>query len=551
MNSITTIRHGAYRDVANNTAGGSTYEHPTFDPHRLGLYKVAVTHEGHVNQVEYVSADDIIPLGIQGELTAGVNITIDSENVISADDMQYDDTDIVAAIEAEANARATADANLQSQIDSIEVGGGASVNTLIYLGHLNIDEPTTNQLTTFAQSQAQTLFNNGDLKTGYTVRDAQDRDWRWVDDGDSPPPPPVKSITVGNQNGTVIVGNNNQTVTFSVTTMNIANGSYTPVLSAALTGVSVSGNITINNNSGTLTLAIANNAGVGTNARSISFDSTTSNNFNITVTAGVISFTTQPAQTTNVTEGAINQTLTAAASSTSTTSSMAYQWYINASNSNNGGTTVGGATGATFSITTTLSPGTYYFYCVASGNKGETPAASNVATVVVAAAVVQPPDNRMYDPVDDRYYDVIDSGGLYWTVENFARTSAGVFYSGSEPFPQAGKLYTYAEAVSNAPQGWRLPTEAEIRSLQTAAGSTNGMKATTQWQTANGTNTIGFALLPAGYNNGSFSYVNQRASLWLGNSSGYRFYILYSSDTLNFNTDAAYLCSIRYVKEAI
>jgi uncharacterized protein (TIGR02145 family) len=162
-----------------------------------------------------------------------------------------------------------------------------------------------------------------------------------------------------------------------------------------------------------------------------------------------------------------------------------------------------------------------------------------------------PSDNRMYDPVDSRYYDVIKSGGLYWTVENFARSSAGVYYDGSEPFPQAGKLYTYAEAVSNAPQGWRLPTEAEIRSLQTAAGSTNGMKATTQWQTANGTNTIGFALLPAGYNNGSFSYVNQRASLWLGNSSGYRFYILYSSDTLNFNTDAAYLCSIRYVKEAV
>jgi uncharacterized protein (TIGR02145 family) len=430
MNSITTIRHGAYRDVANNTAGGSTYEHPTFDPHGLGLYKVAVTHEGHVNQVEYVSADDIIPLGIQGELTAGVNITIDEENVISADDMRYDDTDIVAAIEAETDGRATADANLQLQIDNIEVGGGASVNTLIYLGHLNIDEPTTSQLTTFAQTQAQTLFNNGDLKTGYTVRDAQDRDWRWVDDGDLPPPPPPTYTVSANITGDGSVtgaGNFPQGATIIVTA--IPSGGW-ELASFVVDGATVSSPHTF----------------------------------------------TMP-----------NRNITAA--------------------------------------------------------------------VTFTAVVVQPPDNRMYDPVDDRYYDVIESGGLYWTVENFARTSAGVFYNnaGNEPFPGAGKLYTYAEAIANAPAGWRLPSQAEYAALVTAFGNMAALKSTTEWATANsGTNNSGFNMPPAGYHNASgANYLRERASFWTSDATNSRVFILANSTSFQNSTDANYLISVRYVKEAV
>jgi uncharacterized protein (TIGR02145 family) len=168
--------------------------------------------------------------------------------------------------------------------------------------------------------------------------------------------------------------------------------------------------------------------------------------------------------------------------------------------------------------------------------------------------VIEPPippiDNRMYDPKDGQYYDVIQSGGLFWTTRNYSYNGNGVFYNNSEPFTNAGKLYSYAEADANKPNGWRLPTEQEVRDLITAHGGLFALKGTTTWQTANGTNTSGFNLLAAGYNNGSFSYIEQRSSIWLNDATNHRWFVMYNtanSGTGNFQADN-YLCSIRYVK---
>lgn len=46
---------------------GGTYVHPTFTPHPSGLYKVTITNEGHVSEVESVTAKDIEDLGINKE----------------------------------------------------------------------------------------------------------------------------------------------------------------------------------------------------------------------------------------------------------------------------------------------------------------------------------------------------------------------------------------------------------------------------------------------------------------------------------------------------
>jgi uncharacterized protein (TIGR02145 family) len=422
----------------------------------------------------------------------------------------------------------------------------STANHLVYLGQLAAEEPTPQQLSDFAAGAATALFGEGELKTGYTVRDAQDRDWRWVDDGVQ-----LKVIKVGTQSEPAISGNVT-VITFAVNTKKINNGTYMPVLSSAIAGVSLS-SITIRNNSGTLTVNVANTAAVGVNTRTISFDGIdgiNSNSFTITISVGEISFTQQPSNAT-VTEGSISGTLSATAASTSAASSVSYKWYSNTTNSNSGGTVINGATANIFTIPTSLTAGSYYYYCKANGTKGEVETTSSVATVVVTA---QQADNRMYDEKDGTYYETIQVGNLLWTIENYRYNGNGLYYNNaqSEPFEGAGKHYTYQEAVANAPQGWRLPTRAEAESLQTAAGSGNGLKATREWQTANGTDTINFALLPVGGRNAT-AWANLNASAYMWSSVPGRIYIHYNGSSLLFDTEGVndnYYLSVRYVKEA-
>ena len=102
----------------------------------------------------------------------------------------------------------------------------------------------------------------------------------------------------------------------------------------------------------------------------------------------VITVTTQPAATINVTQGAITGSLTVAAS-VAPAGTVTYQWYSNTTSSNSGGTSIAGATGTSYALPTALiaagSP--YYYYCVVSST-GAASVASNVATVNVGLYTV-------------------------------------------------------------------------------------------------------------------------------------------------------------------
>ena len=63
-----------------------------------------------------------------------------------------------------------------------------------------------------------------------------------------------KTVTVGTQEGRMAAGVAG-TVEFSITTANIANGTYTVEVAPLPTGITVQGQVTIDNNGGTLTLA--------------------------------------------------------------------------------------------------------------------------------------------------------------------------------------------------------------------------------------------------------------------------------------------------------
>ena len=92
-----------------------------------------------------------------------------------------------------------------------------------------------------------------------------------------------KTVTMGTQNGTLVAGAM-ETATFSVTTTNIANGSYAATVANLPSGISVHGLVTIANNSGTLTLAGSASTVAGTTSNlTLTIDGTTSGLFALTI----------------------------------------------------------------------------------------------------------------------------------------------------------------------------------------------------------------------------------------------------------------------------
>ena len=101
----------------------------------------------------------------------------------------------------------------------------------------------------------------------------------------------------------------------------------------------------------------------------------------------VITITSQPAETTNISEGYIIETLNISVNAelNPQIESLMLQWYSNITNSNTGGTAISGATRENFTIPRTLGAGTYYYFCEIRTLFNGIPIRSNVATVNVAA----------------------------------------------------------------------------------------------------------------------------------------------------------------------
>ena len=102
-------------------------------------------------------------------------------------------------------------------------------------------------------------------------------------DPTSPPSnPPVKTVAVGAQSGTITAGAGG-TATFLVTTENITNNSYTASVAALPVGISVSGTVDISGNSGTLTLVGDSSAEEGVTSLTLTINGATSASFSLEV----------------------------------------------------------------------------------------------------------------------------------------------------------------------------------------------------------------------------------------------------------------------------
>ncbi len=129
--------------------------------------------------------------------------------------------------------------------------------------------------------------------------------------------------------------------------------------------------------------------------------------------------------------------------------------------------------------------------------------------------------SKYNDGRDGNDYYYFSSGGLDWMMQNLAWAGAGVAYKESEAMSYIfGRFYTWDEAVSACPSGWRLPTDAEFVALAQSGGgvpdvsggdvasaagalmidaSFNGEKLWEFWPDVRITNATRFSAIPAGY----------------------------------------------------
>ena len=171
------------------------------------------------------------------------------------------------------------------------------------------------------------------------------------------------------------------------------------------------------------------------------------------------------------------------------------------------------------------------------------------------------------DSRDGQSYDVVKIGNLSWMAENLNyATEMSVCPDGdSRNCKRLGRLYTWAEAKTVCPEGWRLPTKADFEALVNAAsgdaarplaGAT--LKSRDGWfKKGNGSDEFGFNALPAGYRGavlktddgtvtgGKFDGIGGYAYFWSADedaenpeSNAFYLFLSFSSDAASLNAFA-------------
>lgn len=133
------------------------------------------------------------------------------------------------------------------------------------------------------------------------------------------------------------------------------------------------------------------------------------------------------------------------------------------------------------------------------------------------------------DARDGALYNYVTIGDLDWISRNLYYEGSGVPYFRSAAVNSLfGRFYTWDEAVTACPEGWRLPTAAEWETLPTDVGKLmvdahfNGQKLWEYWPAIKVTNESGLALIPVGYFNPcskeDFSGILQYGCFWTADS---------------------------------
>ncbi len=171
------------------------------------------------------------------------------------------------------------------------------------------------------------------------------------------------------------------------------------------------------------------------------------------------------------------------------------------------------------------------------------------------------------DSRDGQSYDVVKIGDLTWMAENLNFETVGSFCpeGDSRNCKWLGRLYSWAEARSVCPDGWRLPTKEDFEALvaatsREAATSVHAaqspslyraglaLKSSDGWfKKGNGLDALGFKALPAGYRgaDGKFDGIGGYAYFWSATedaenreSNAFYLFLSFSSDVASINAFA-------------
>ena len=149
------------------------------------------------------------------------------------------------------------------------------------------------------------------------------------------------------------------------------------------------------------------------------------------------------------------------------------------------------------------------------------------------------------DPRDGQSYDIVKIGSLTWMAENLNFETSGSFCpeNDSRNCKRLGRLYTWAEAKTVCPEGWRLPTKADFEALIASAdGSGVVLKARDGWfKKGNGTDELGFNALPAGYGFAHGAASGSASSNKFDGIGGYAYFWSATEDSENRESNAYYL----------
>jgi uncharacterized protein (TIGR02145 family) len=171
----------------------------------------------------------------------------------------------------------------------------------------------------------------------------------------------------------------------------------------------------------------------------------------------------------------------------------------------------------------------------------------------------------LVDPRDGQKYRTIVVGSLEWTAQNmnYAPVEGSYCYDdNADHCKVAGRLYDWQIAVDSAcPEGWHLPTQAEYKTLVDAMGGSSKvgpkLKTTSGWNDGwSGSDSVGFAGIPAGYRYNSHSYEEgYRTGFWTSERKdilSYAYFLpLNNSSVINFSYDSIddYAYYVRCVRE--
>lgn len=136
--------------------------------------------------------------------------------------------------------------------------------------------------------------------------------------------------------------------------------------------------------------------------------------------------------------------------------------------------------------------GTLTVTCTASATGYSTSSFSKYVTIVdknetLSDMGFEDSDETFTDPRDSRKYRIATIGDLDWFRQNLAYEQSGLPYAESKAMNDIfGRYYTWQEAKSACPPGWRLPTEEDWTNLGKEITGDTSLKPCSQIKNAAG-----------------------------------------------------------------